>query len=211
MTSAILLAAGESSRMGRAKALLDWGGVPLIEYQARELAAAGVDDIVIVLGHDAEAVRSSVPAGARVVVNEEYRLGRASSLRAGASALADDAGPIVVLSVDQPRPRAVHEKLLASHKAGRALDHAAGLRWEARPSGRALERAAAGASSGERGIAGAAGHRRRARGGRLRSALSLDPARVADWQSGPRWRSSRRSISTRRRSTRWRSSASRSL
>jgi molybdenum cofactor cytidylyltransferase len=127
MTSAILLAAGESSRMGQAKALLDWGGVPLIEYQARELAAAGVDDVVVVLGHEApsimkvvwDEVRPRVPAELRVVVNEEYRLGRASSLRAGAHALADDADPIVVLSVDQPRPRAVHEKLLASHRAAR--------------------------------------------------------------------------------------------
>ncbi|MCH8995240.1 MAG: nucleotidyltransferase family protein [Chloroflexi bacterium] len=116
MTAAILLAAGESARMGRPKPLLPWGGVTLIEYQVGELRAAGVDDLIVVLGHAADEVRPRVPQGTRIVVNEAYREGRASSLRAGASALADDADPIVVLSVDQPRPRDVIETLLAAHR-----------------------------------------------------------------------------------------------
>ncbi|MBI4570677.1 MAG: NTP transferase domain-containing protein, partial [Chloroflexi bacterium] len=70
MISAILLAAGESARMGRPKALLPWDGVPLIANQVRELRAAGVDDVVAVLGHGAEEIRPHVPPGARVVVNE---------------------------------------------------------------------------------------------------------------------------------------------
>ena len=122
MTGAILLAAGESTRMGQPKPLLPWGGVTLIEYQVRELRAAGVDDLVVVLGHAAEEARPRVPQGTRVVVNEAYREGRASSLRAGAAALADDADPIVVLSVDQPRPRDVIETLLAAHR-----EHAAAI------------------------------------------------------------------------------------
>jgi molybdenum cofactor cytidylyltransferase len=112
MTSAILLAAGESTRMGRPKALLPWRGGTLLEYQVAELRAAGVDDVVVVLGHGAEALRPHVPPEARVVVNEAYRDGRASSLRAGAAALPDSAGPIVVLGVDQPRPREVVRRLL---------------------------------------------------------------------------------------------------
>ena len=108
MTSAaIILAAGESSRMGRPKPLLPWVGATdgepslLIDYQVRELAAAGVDDIVVVLGHEAAELRPHVPPEARVASNEAYREGRASSLRAGAAALPDDAGPIAVLGVDQ--------------------------------------------------------------------------------------------------------------
>jgi molybdenum cofactor cytidylyltransferase len=114
-TSAILLAAGESTRMGRPKALLPWGDETLLAYQVRQLEAAGVEDIVVVLGAQAEEMRPAVPAGARVVVNESYREGRASSLRAGAAALPDSADPIVVLSVDQPRPQRVHERLLEAH------------------------------------------------------------------------------------------------
>ncbi len=106
--------------MGRPKPLLRWGGVTLIEYQVRELRAAGVDDLVVVLGRAAEEVRPRVPQGTRVVVNEAYREGRASSLRAGASALAKDADPIVILSVDQPRPRDVTETLLVAHRENAA-------------------------------------------------------------------------------------------
>jgi molybdenum cofactor cytidylyltransferase len=128
LISAILLSAGESTRMGRPKALLPWGGATLLEYQVAELCAAGVEDVVVVLGHAAEEIRPRVPARpstgsgqVRVVVNEAYREGRASSLRAGAAALPDSADPIVVLGVDQPRPRRVHERLLSAHRGARAL------------------------------------------------------------------------------------------
>jgi CTP:molybdopterin cytidylyltransferase MocA len=128
VTAAILLAAGESTRMGRPKALLPWGEARahsraplLIEYQVRELRAAGVDDVVAVLGHGADEVSAQVPPEARVVVNEAYLQGRASSLRAGAAALPDSADPIVILSVDQPRPREVLAALLAAHAESGAL------------------------------------------------------------------------------------------
>ena len=121
MTSAILLAAGESTRMGRPKALLPWGESTLIAWQVGELRAAGVDDVVVVLGHDAQAILPAVPDLARAVVNEGYKQGRASSLRTGAAAVSDDADPIVILNVDQPRPRDVHERLLASHRESGAL------------------------------------------------------------------------------------------
>jgi CTP:molybdopterin cytidylyltransferase MocA len=115
--------------MGRPKALLSWGESTLIEWQVRQLADAGIDDIVIVLGHDAprlmkvvwEQIRPRVTAEIRAVVNEEYRDGRASSLRAGAAGIGDHADAVVVLSVDQPRPREVHRRLLASHLGSEAL------------------------------------------------------------------------------------------
>ena len=47
--SAIVTAAGESTRMGRPKPLLQWQGVPLIRYQVDSLVAAGVDEVVVVL------------------------------------------------------------------------------------------------------------------------------------------------------------------
>ncbi|MCH8008769.1 MAG: nucleotidyltransferase family protein [Chloroflexi bacterium] len=118
MTAAILLAAGESTRMGQPKALLPWGGVTLIEYQVRQLSEAGVGEIVVVLGHAADEIRERVPNIARVIVNLHYNEGRATSLRAGAGALPDDAGPIIVLNVDQPRPAELLRALLAAHEAG---------------------------------------------------------------------------------------------
>jgi molybdenum cofactor cytidylyltransferase len=113
---ALLLAAGESTRMGRPKPLLEWGGRTLIEYQIGELVAAGVGTVIVVLGHRADEVRPYAErAGGRVVVNPAYREGRAGSIRAGAAALPNDADAIVILSVDQPRSRGITQALLAEH------------------------------------------------------------------------------------------------
>ena len=116
--SAILLAAGESRRMGSPKPLLEWQDATLIEYQIAQLREAGVDDVIAVLGHRSQDVLPLVTAaGARGIVNKIYREGRASSLRAGAVA-AEGAETVVVLSVDQPRPAAVTRRLLADHTSG---------------------------------------------------------------------------------------------
>lgn len=108
--------------MGEPKPLLPWGERTLIEYQLEELAGCGVDDIVVVLGHEAERVRPlAVAGGARVVLNEAYRQGRASSLRAGACALQDDVDAVLIVNVDQPRPRALLRHLLDAHGEGSTL------------------------------------------------------------------------------------------
>ena len=104
--------------MGSPKPLLEWQGVTLIQYQIGQLHAAGVADVIAVLGHRAEDVLLLVDAaGTRGIINEAYREGRASSLRTGAAA-AEGAKTVVVLSVDQPRPAAVTRRLLADHTSG---------------------------------------------------------------------------------------------
>jgi len=107
--------------MGRPKALLPWNGVPLIAYQVAQLQDAGVDDVVVVLGHAADEVRPEVPTGCRVLVNVRYKEGRATSLRAGAGALPDDADPIIVLDVDRPRPAGLLRTLQEAHRGADAL------------------------------------------------------------------------------------------
>lgn len=104
--------------MGRPKPLLAWRGATLIEYQIAQLREAGAGDVIAALGHHAEDILPLVTsAGGRAVINENYREGRASSLRTGAAA-AESAESIVVLSVDQPRPAAVIRRLLAEHTSG---------------------------------------------------------------------------------------------
>ncbi|MGE0057457.1 MAG: NTP transferase domain-containing protein [Dehalococcoidia bacterium] len=115
MISAIILAAGESSRMGRLKQLLPWDGTTLLDWQVREARAAGVDDVVIVLGHEVEAIRAALAetkTNTRLVVNEAYLEGRASSLRRGGETVDDTAEAVVVMSVDQPRPAWITRKLI---------------------------------------------------------------------------------------------------
>ena len=102
--AAILLAAGASSRMGESKALLNWGGRPLVAAQVAALAAAGCEPVIVVLGAQAGAVRRALPSGARWTINGAWRQGRAGSIRAGARAIPQHVERVVVASVDQPCP-----------------------------------------------------------------------------------------------------------
>ncbi|HEU4759586.1 MAG TPA: nucleotidyltransferase family protein [Dehalococcoidia bacterium] len=116
---AVLLAGGESTRMGRPKPLLEWGTGTLIEYQLAQLGRPPLDRVVVVLGHRADEVRPLVHrAGAQAIINELYREGRASSVRVAAAALPEDTEAVVVLSVDQPRPHQVIERLVREHIVG---------------------------------------------------------------------------------------------
>lgn len=122
MISAVLLAAGESSRMGSPKPLLPWGDATLIEYDLAQLRASAVDRVVVVLGHQAEEVRRHVHDPEVVVVtNADYRQGRAGSVRAGVGALTPDTEAVVILAVDQPRPAELIDSLIAAHRRGGGL------------------------------------------------------------------------------------------
>lgn len=131
-TCAILLAAGESTRMLRPKPLLPWGAQTLIEWQIEQLRAAGVERVVAVLGSRAEELAPLVrAAGGEFVHNPAYLEGRASSVRAGASAVEGPDGPIVILGVDQPRPAWLTARLLDEWRLGRprlVLPHYGGRR-----------------------------------------------------------------------------------
>jgi molybdenum cofactor cytidylyltransferase len=114
---ALLLAAGESTRMGQPKQLLAWDGQTLIEYQVRQLFGGGCDQVLAVLGHRAEEIRPYAErAGAQVAVNAAYREGRAGSIRTGALALPERVAAIVILNVDQPRPAALIRTLIEAHQ-----------------------------------------------------------------------------------------------
>jgi molybdenum cofactor cytidylyltransferase len=102
--------------MGRPKQLLEWEGKPLIAYQIEQLHRAGADQVIAVLGHRADEIRGlAAAAGAEVVVNQDYKQGRAGSIRAGALALPESVGAVLILNVDQPRERGVIHTLLAAH------------------------------------------------------------------------------------------------
>jgi molybdenum cofactor cytidylyltransferase len=80
----LVLAAGESSRMGRDKALLVYRGRTFIETIALKLREAGVEQVAVVLGHNADIIRQKVNlAPAHIVVNHHYRRGQTSSLQEG--------------------------------------------------------------------------------------------------------------------------------
>ena len=104
MIAGLILAAGESRRMGRDKALLTYRGRTFLETIISNLGAAGIKNVTVVLGHHAEAIQRAVDVGTvRVVINQEYQRGQTSSLQLGlAAAAADSPEAIILCLVDHP-------------------------------------------------------------------------------------------------------------
>jgi len=104
VVGAVLLAAGAGSRMGgRPKSLLELGGVPLIRRQLIALSGAGVDEVVVVLGHHAQAIEAAVREfPVTLVRNPAPDDGQASSVRVGLAALGGKLDAVIVALADQP-------------------------------------------------------------------------------------------------------------
>jgi molybdenum cofactor cytidylyltransferase len=120
----VLLAAGESSRMGTTKALLPWLDTTLVDYQIAAMMRAGISTVVVVLGHDAGhigAAISPVRDGVRIVINPAYREGRAGSVRTGIASLPPTVTDILIHSVDQPRSAGTLRSLVEAHLRGRHM------------------------------------------------------------------------------------------
>jgi CTP:molybdopterin cytidylyltransferase MocA len=113
----VLLAAGEGSRFGRPKALVEWDGQTLAERGVIMLRAGGADPVLLVTG----AAQVAMPAAdqIQIVHNGEWRTGMGSSLRAALRALPEDTDAAVVALADQPLvgPEAV-ARLIAACQAG---------------------------------------------------------------------------------------------
>jgi molybdenum cofactor cytidylyltransferase len=122
MIAGLILAAGESSRMRRDKALLTYRGHTFLETLILSLRGAGVRDITVVLGHHAEEIERVVDlAGVRVVLNLDYQHGQTSSLQAGLAAVRSLAPDAVILClVDHPAVSAeIVGKLISSFEKDR--------------------------------------------------------------------------------------------
>jgi molybdenum cofactor cytidylyltransferase len=103
IVAAVVLAAGSSTRMGRNKLLLELGGETVVRRSARAAIGAGVDRVVVVLGHEAERVGaelSGLPCLA--VVNPDHAQGVGTSLHLGVERAASEAGAVVVVLADMP-------------------------------------------------------------------------------------------------------------
>lgn len=124
--TAILLAAGESSRMGQPKPLLPWGGLPLIQYQIASLSEASASPIVVVLGHNSEDIAPYVENSPtlQTVINPDYAEGKTTSIRLGVSQVLDDVDGILLLAADQPRPADLVRRVIEEHlRSGALITH----------------------------------------------------------------------------------------
>lgn len=110
--------------MGELKALLPWQGRSLVVHQVTELADAGVDRIVVVLGHRHEELVPQVQGARNVewVLNPDYLQGKTTSIKAGLRVLE---GPLpetlLLLNVDQPRSSDTVGYLLRQHRSSSFL------------------------------------------------------------------------------------------
>ena len=105
MIAAVVLSAGESSRMGRPKALLPIDGQTFIERIVGALRRGGLERIVVVLGFDAAELRKKIAhLPVEIVVNPEYQRGQLSSLQSALRHLAGapNCDGIMVHLVDHP-------------------------------------------------------------------------------------------------------------
>lgn len=122
--AALLLAAGSGRRYGEAtKQLAEVEDRPLVAHVVEAAWAAGVARVLVVVGHDADAVAGAASLGGdvEVVHNPDHAEGQATSLRSGLEALVDDASiaTAVVLLADQPAVRATAIQAVATAVAPR--------------------------------------------------------------------------------------------
>lgn len=105
--------------MGRSKPLLRIGEKNFVEHISLQLWAAGIQDILLVLGHNAAEIRRACPASLHVVTNPYYTLGQFSSLQCAIRSMPAAAPAALVCLADQPHISAkIISRILACRETG---------------------------------------------------------------------------------------------
>lgn len=120
----MILAAGQSLRMGTPKLVLTLAGQSLLRHVIRSARESRCDEILVVLGDAADRVgQEAAAAGVRTVLNPRYREGIGTSLAAGIAALPQECEAAVVLLGDQPRvdASAINALIAAFRATGKPL------------------------------------------------------------------------------------------
>ncbi len=118
--SAIILAAGYSSRMGTLKATLKLGDRTVLEHAIGLFRDLGIQDVIVVTGHGAAQIVPIVNrCGTRDVFNEHFERGMFSSVQSGVEAVNKSSHAFFVLPVDIPlvRPQTIMD-LLEAYQIG---------------------------------------------------------------------------------------------
>lgn len=125
LIAGLILAAGESSRMGKDKALLDYCGRSFLDGIVKSVREAGLQQIAVVLGHHATEIQAATNLkGVLVVVNQDYRRGQTSSLQAGLRVLEVTTPDAILLClVDHPavNPQIVRELCSGFRESGASV------------------------------------------------------------------------------------------
>ena len=104
MITAIILAAGESKRMGQPKMLMPWGKSTVLQTVISTVQAAGVADILVVTGGSRQQIEMLIGRSVQTVLNEEYEKGEMlSSIQVGLKAKMREASAALICLGDQPQ------------------------------------------------------------------------------------------------------------
>jgi molybdenum cofactor cytidylyltransferase len=113
--AAILLAAGQSSRMGSNKMLVEVDGEPMVRRSAEAVLAARVSPVIVVSGHEAGKLKEALAGlDVSIVHNPDYAKGLSTSLKTGLAAVPEDADGVVIALGDMPLVAARHINKLVS-------------------------------------------------------------------------------------------------
>ena len=124
MIAAIILAAGQSKRMGRPKMLLPWGETTVLEQVIATFKAAGVEEVLVVTGGDRKQVETLVGDSARTAFNPEFAKGEMlSSVQAGLARIKPGTEAVLIALGDQPqvRERSVRLVIEEYRKSGASI------------------------------------------------------------------------------------------
>jgi molybdenum cofactor cytidylyltransferase len=121
MIWAMILAAGESKRMGKPKLLLPFGDKTIIETIVEKVVSSNVEKTLVILGSDREKIEEKIKNyPAKIVYNRDFRSGMLSSVQCGFKALPEEIRAVLVVLGDQPNiSTTVINKLIDAYKSSR--------------------------------------------------------------------------------------------
>jgi len=103
MISAILLAAGESNRMGQPKQLMPFGQSTIVERTIGNLLDSAVSETIVVLGYKEEEIRKTIAGKpVKIAINPDYQQGMSTSIIAGLKQIDKRASAVLIALGDQP-------------------------------------------------------------------------------------------------------------
>ncbi|TET70601.1 MAG: nucleotidyltransferase family protein, partial [Candidatus Aminicenantes bacterium] len=119
MIWAMILAAGESKRMGKPKLLLPYGEKTIIETIVETIVSSNVENTLVILGSDREKIEEKIKnSPVKIVYNRDFRSGMLSSVQCGLKALPQETRAVLVVLGDQPKISAdVINKLIDAYKS----------------------------------------------------------------------------------------------
>ena len=115
--AAVVLAAGQSRRMGKPKQLLRLGSKTILERTLENVRGSAVEEVILVLGAEADEIRNKLDLdGVRVLINPDFQAGMGASLRKGLAAVSPSMEAALIVLADQPFVQAsTLDHLIACH------------------------------------------------------------------------------------------------